>query len=91
MFAQLLGFLMKSKGAKVGAGAVGGSGLLALVIGLHADITGKIEKQDVAHKEYVQLTLKPVEVQIQGLQKEQAETKVMVRDIHNHLLKKQNK
>jgi len=91
VFTALLSFLVKSKGIKLGAGAVTGSGLVALVLGLHNDVTSKIEKQEQDQKEYVELILKPVQVQIQGLQKDQSETKTMVRDIHTYLLNKRNK
>lgn len=88
---QLLTFLFKSKGAKAGAGLVGGSGFLALIVGLHADVTGKIERETIDRKEYVKLVLEPMRTEIKGLQKGQDETKVMVRDIHNYLLKSKRK
>lgn len=87
MFGQILGWIIKSKSIKVGGGVIGGSGLVVLLMGLHSDVTGKIEKQDVLQKEYVGLMLKPIETEIRYLKSEQKETKSMVRDIHNYLLK----
>ena len=88
MFAQVLGFIMKSKGAKLGVGALGGSGVLVLVMSLHADITNRIEAQDFQQRERTILMLAPIETEIANLKSEQRETKDMVRDIHNHLLNK---
>lgn len=87
MFSQIVGWILKSKVAKVGVGAIGGSGLLALIFLLHTDVKAEIEKQDVRQKEHVRLMIVPVQVQMQSLQKQVTETKTMVRDIHNHLLK----
>lgn len=92
MWATLLGWLLKSKAIKAGAGAVGGSGLLALIFSLHTDVTTKIEKVAVERKEYIELVLKPLEVKINNLKDSSNETKQMVRDIHAYLLdtKKKN-
>ncbi len=87
MWPQLLGFIMKSKSAKVGIGALGGSGVLVLVMSLHADITGRIEAQDFSQRERTILMLAPLNTEISNLKSEQTETKDMVRDIHNYLLK----
>lgn len=78
---------MKSKGLKVGAGALGGSGLIVLILGLNNDISNKLAAQKAEQKEYVQLVLKPVYTEIMYLKQETRETKQLVRDIHNHLLK----
>lgn len=87
MWTQIVGFIMNNKSVKMGAGALGGSGIILLAMGVHADITNKIDKQDAMQKEYVQLVIEPIRIQIEGLQKDQTETKAMVRDIHNYLLK----
>ena len=90
--AKMLGWFMASKGAKVGVGALGGSGLIALVLGLHTDVTKRIDHQQIEQKayvrEYVQLTLKPVQVEIENLRRDSTETKEMVKEIRNHLLNK---
>ena len=39
-------------------------------------------------KEYVELKMVPIEMEMKNLKREQSETKVMVRDIHNYLLRK---
>lgn len=85
MWTYLAG-LMKSNGTKLSFGAIGGSGLIALIIGLHQDVTAKINRQDAQQKEYVVLVLAPLQTEIQHLQSEQKETKEMVRDIHKYLL-----
>lgn len=87
MFGQLLGWIIKNKGAKVGGGILGGGGLIILLLGFYTDVTGKIEKQNVLQKEYVGLMLKPIEIEINYLKEGQKEIKKMVTDIHNHLIK----
>lgn len=82
-----IAWLLSSKSAKMGAGAIGGSSLLAIVFGLHTDVTHKIEKERVAQKEYVELVLEPIKTEIKHLSGDSRETKQLVRDIHNHLLK----
>lgn len=91
MLSMFLGWVLKSKAVKVGAGALSGTGVLALIFNLHTDVTQKIEKQDVAHKEYVQMSIEPVQRDINNLVKEAAETKSLIRDIHHYLLKSKNK
>jgi len=91
----ILGWIMKSKVAKVGGGVIGGSGVLfALVFGLNKDLktelNDKMREMDKSHKLYVQLVLKPVEIEIKHLNGHVKETKQMVRDIRNHLLKSNN-
>jgi len=87
MIASILQWLIKSKGVKVGGTLLGGGSMVALLLGAHADITTKIEKQDERQKEYVQLMLKPIETEMRHLKEETKETKGLVRDIHNYLLK----
>lgn len=103
MLARILGWFMKSKTAKIGIGTIGGSGLVALLLAVHADVTGKLnahkslakESMRIAKveyrrdmREYVKLTLQPVQTEISNLKDEAKETKDMVRDIHNYLLKR---
>ena len=88
MLIRLLGGLMKSKGLKMGAGAHSGGGLIVLILGLNNDISNKLIAQKAEQKEYVQLVLKPLQTQIAYLKEETRETKQLVRDIHNYLLKK---
>lgn len=91
MIATILGWFMKSKGAKIGAGALSGGGLVAIILSLHANVMTKIDQQKKDQKEYVNLSIKPIETEISYIKKEQIETKSMVRDIHNYLIKAKNK
>ena len=87
MFSSFLGWLLKSKGMKVGAGAVSGSGLLVLLYSANAEINIRFEKQESRQKEYVNLSLKPIQTEISNIKTQQTEIKSMVRDIHSYLLK----
>ncbi len=87
MFATILSWVMKSKGVKLGAGVMSGGGLIALIFNLNASITTRIDKQDALHKEFVGLSLKPIETEINTLKDDQKDIKTMVRDIHSYLLK----
>ena len=89
MWGVFTSWLIKSKGAKIGAGAASGSGLLALIFGLHSDVSSKIEKQETRLKEHVQLSLVPIKVENTNLKEDVKETKQMVREIRNHLLNKE--
>lgn len=91
MLATILNWLVKSKGAKVGAGALSGASLVALLLGASAQINSRFEKQEARQKEYVTLSLKPIEIEIKYIRQAQKETKSMVRDIHNLLLKSKTK
>ncbi len=91
MWGHLFSILIQSKLAKTGAGLVTGSGVLVLILGLHQDVLTKIEKQKLANKEYVGLVLTPVETEIRHLKENTKETKQLVRDIHNYLLRRNNK
>ena len=64
------------------------AGLTPLALGLHANMTNKIEVAETRSKEYVQLKLEPFQKEIDNLKKEVGETKEMVQDIHKHLLNK---
>ncbi len=90
MWATILGWFMASKGAKATFGATVGGGLLTLILSLHASVNTKIDSQDKTQKayvkEYVQLSIKPVHVEIINLKKGQDKTQQMLRDISNHLL-----
>lgn len=90
MWTIILGWVLKSKAIKVGVGAVGGSGLLALIFNLHADITQRIDREVENRKEYIQLVISPLQSEVSNLKDGVNETKVMVRDLHNHLLNKNN-
>lgn len=87
MIIRLLKWCFKSKGAKVGGGVLGGSSAIVLVMALHSDVTAKINKQERVQKEYVQLTLKPLEVKIENLKTGQKEIKTVVEGIRDYLLK----
>lgn len=73
---------------KIIGGIVGG--LTPLVLGLHANMSSKIEVAEARSKEYIQLKLDPFEREIENLKKNVGETKQMVKDIHKHLLEKKN-
>lgn len=88
MFSQVMMWLLKSKGAKIGAGALGSGGVLILILALHSDVTARITAEKIDRKEYVNLVLMPVQTQITNLKNDIKETKSMVRDIHNYLLNK---
>ncbi len=80
--------LMKSKGVKIGGSLLGGSGLIALIMGLHFDVSGKIDKAESNAKQYAELVVAPIKTEITNLKTEVSDTKEMVRDIHNYLLNK---
>lgn len=79
---------MKSNIAKVGAVSIGSTGILALVLNLHAGVTARLDNEISNRKEYVELVLKPMQTEISNLEKETRETKLLVRDIHSYLLNK---
>lgn len=90
MLIQVFSWMLKTKaGQGLAVGTASGS-LLALIFSLHNDVIGKIEAQRVERREYVQLVMKPVEVEIKNLKKETVETKELIKDIHKHLLRKGN-
>lgn len=88
---RLLKWCLKSKGVKVGGSVVGGSSAILLIMALHSDVTAKINKQEIIQKEYVQLTLKPIEVKIQHLKDGQKDIKKVVESIRDYLLKEKVK
>lgn len=95
MWAAIFEWLLKSKAAKLSGATIGGGGIVALILGLHSNVTGKIDnisktvKED--RREYVSLSMEPLKTEISNLKKETKETKHLVRDIHNYLLKSSNK
>ena len=91
MFSDLLKWLFTSTKGKVTSLAGSGVAIVVLVMAVQADVGKKLDKQEGRLKEYVNLTIKPIQTDIKNLYREQTETKNMVRDIHNYLLKSQNK
>ena len=95
MLSTILNWILKPNVAKVGGATIGGGGIVALILGLHSNVTGKIDnisktvKED--RREYVALSMEPLKTEISNLKKETKETKHLVRDIHNYLLKSSNK
>ena len=87
MIAQLLGFLMKSKGVKFGVGALGGSGIIALILGLNVGVKADLNMQEVRLKEYVQLVIAPIKTEIKNLKVNVDNTNTKVNAIHEYLLK----
>ena len=95
MLLQILGWIMKSKAAKVGGGVIGGSSVLfAFVFGINkelkTDMNNKMIQMDKDHKAHVQLVLKPVQTEMKHLNIHIKETKEMVRDVRNHIMKSNN-
>ena len=84
MWTQIVGWIMKSKAAKAGGATLGTGGIVALLFGLHTDITGKVEKAEARNKEYVELRLKPLEDKVN-------DTNQKVNKLYEHLLKPNNK
>ena len=91
MFSSILSWVFKSKGAKVGAGALSGGSVIALLYGANVEINTRFEKQETRQKEYVSLSIKPIQTEISNIKTQQTEIKSMVRDIHNYLLKSKTK
>ena len=91
MFATISGRIMKSKAVKVGAGAISGGSVLALILYLNTAVVAKVEKQKIELKhyvqEYVQMAIEPIKTEIINLKEIQKDIKEMVRDIHKFLLK----
>ena len=91
MFSLIKSWIMKSKAAKVGAGALSGGSIIALIFYLNTAVVAKVEKQKIELKdyvkEYVQMAIEPIKTEITNLKDIQKETKEMVRDIHKFLLK----
>lgn len=75
---KVLGVAVKSKGAKVG-GIIGTSGgLIALIFGLHSDVTNKIEIQGAHAKEYTDLKIETVKTELRYLKDGQTEIKALI-------------
>jgi len=75
MFTNLLGFIMKSKGFKIGGGLLGGGSVIALATTLYGSLNTKFITQEANQKEYVQLVIAPIYTEITHLKKEASETK----------------
>lgn len=90
MWAIVISLLGQANVAKVGATTIGASGMLMLIFTLHGDLKKTVDAQEVYMKTHVKLVLEPIYIEIKNLELNQSETKIMVRDIHNHLLNKNN-
>lgn len=88
MLTQLLGSIVKSKGAKVGAASLTGGTILALVFFLNADLKSDLHAQEVRQKEYVQLVVAPLEIEIQNMKTNIDNTNTKVNAIYKYLIKK---
>ena len=91
MLDAILGWILKSRGIKIGAGVFSGGGILFLIFNLNAQVSEKIKYQELKQREYVLLVIEPIKTEINNLKLMQRETKDMVRDIHNYLLKSKSK
>lgn len=95
MLARITGWIMKSKAVKIGGSILGGSGVLTLILFLHTSVTGRIDSVEANSKEYtkeyVDLSLKPHDIEITHLKNDMSSTKSMVEDIHGHIFKNKTK
>lgn len=82
---QLLGLLFKSKAGKVGSGAVGAGGLVALVLSLHSDVVEKIQAAELQAVKYVDAKHELVTKDISYIKESQAEIKEMLKVIDKRL------
>ena len=82
---QLLGFFFKSKAGKVGSGAVGAGGLVALVLSLHSDVVEKIQAAELQAVKYVDAKHELVTKDIAYIRESQAEIKEMLKVIDKRL------
>ncbi len=91
MWAILGSIFTKGNGAKLGATAAGGTGLITLIFSLYGNISNKIEDsqkdQGSYMREYVELTIRPITTELKYQNKEIRETKELVKDLHKHILK----
>lgn len=90
MLSGVTSWILSSKVIKTTMGGTAATGLLGLIFNLHSDVVTRIEKQDVAHKEHIQLVIKPLERDMKSFERNQNEIKQLIRDIHRHLLKTKN-
>jgi len=83
MLSLIVQWLAKSNAAKVGTGAMTGGGFLALIFTLHQDVKSDIRQETMDRKEYVELVVKP-------LKEDTKETKQLVKEIRDYLIKQKN-
>jgi hypothetical protein len=92
MWPIILGIFAKGNGAKIGGAAIGGTGIITLILSLHGNISEKIENsqkdQQAYMREYVDLTVRPITSELKHQNGDIKETKALVRDIHSYLLKR---
>jgi len=70
---------VKSKGVKVG-GIIGTSGgLVALVFGLHSNVSSEIQKVEVRANLYTDLKLETVDAKLKHLKEGQIEIKTLIK------------
>lgn len=84
IWTKFLGVAMKSNGVKLGSLTAGGGGLIALLFGLHSDVTNKIEKQGEQNKIYTELKIEPIKVELQYLKAGQKEIKQLIRSLKSN-------
>jgi len=81
MFAIILGWIMKSKIAKVGGGALCGSGLIALLLGF-------ADAREVSLKQYVDLKDQVIIEKIVPVKEDIVEIKNSIIRIENYIINK---
>lgn len=74
-----------------GSLAIGGGGIVTLVLALHKDVKVKMKEDKAETKEFIEMRLQPITTENDNLKLDITETKQMVRDLHNHLLNKRSK
>lgn len=92
MWSAIFSTFVKGNGIKIGVAAGGSISVFTLIMSLHGNISKKIEDSQKEQKsymrEYVELTIRPITTELKNQKVHIKETKELVRDIHNYLLKR---
>lgn len=85
-------FVLKSKTAKFGGGALGGGVLVSVLLTLHGDITGRIESAEARTKSYADMKHQMAIQEISHLRRGQEEIKSLLKVVNKRVyeLKKEN-
>lgn len=86
MLNQILDWIMKSKGVKVGAASLTGGGVIVLILGLYTSVKSESKVQELRLKEYVHLVVAPIKTEIQNLKTNIDNTNTKVNAIYEHLI-----
>lgn len=91
MISIFVSWFMKNGKATIVTGAASATAIVVLILALNVDTNARIIKsesnQKVYMREYVALSLKPIETSNKHIQAQQKEIKSMIKDIHKHLFK----